>query len=302
MNGLKDGFVGERQVVLPPMIVEIEEKDPLASSLYVTDIGYYPDAARHYCERKEPISQFVLIYCVAGSGWYSIGDRHYKVEKGEFFILPPGVPHSYGADQKKSWTIYWVHFSGEHAAVYAENMDAPQKINVAFNSRIMDRIDIFEEILSTLHSGDSLESLRYASSLLHHFLASMRYLKQFRTSQTNTGGKLSFAFADEKAICDNAIHFMRENIEYQITLQKILDYIGYSQSHFSAIFKRQTGTSPHAYFNRMKIEQACGMLKNTDLKINQICHKLGIKDPYYFSRLFSKTMRMSPTDYRKSLT
>ena len=41
------------------------------------------------------------------------------------------------------------------------------------------------------------------------------------------------------------------------------------------------------------------MLRETDLKINQICHKLGIKDQYYFSRLFSKTMGQSPTDYRK---
>ncbi|MGN1236644.1 MAG: AraC family transcriptional regulator, partial [Bacteroidaceae bacterium] len=269
------------------------------SSLYVTDIGYYPDAAHHYCERNTPINQFVLIYCVDGAVWYRVGNMQHEVARGEFFILPPGIPHSYGADENNSWTIYWVHFSGEHAAIYAENMQTPQKINVAFNSRIMDRISIFEEILSTLQSGDSLENLRYASSLLHHFLASMRYLKQFRTSQVNAGGRLSFAISDEKAICENAIHFMRENIEYHISLQKILDYIGYSQSHFSAMFKRQMGISPHAFFNRMKMEQACELLRETDMKINQICHKLGIKDQFYFSRLFSKVIGVSPSAYRK---
>ena len=60
----KDGFQGERQIVLPPVIVEMERKDPLVSSLYVTDIGYYPNATNHYRARKQPIDQYVLIYCV----------------------------------------------------------------------------------------------------------------------------------------------------------------------------------------------------------------------------------------------
>ena len=34
------------------------------------------------------------------------------------------------------------------------------------------------------------------------------------------------------------------------------------------------------------------------MKLNQICYKLGIDDPYYFSRLFTKIMGMSPRNYR----
>jgi YesN/AraC family two-component response regulator len=35
------------------------------------------------------------------------------------------------------------------------------------------------------------------------------------------------------------------------------------------------------------------------MRINQICYKVGIEDCYYFSRLFSKVVGMSPSDYRK---
>ena len=66
-------------------------------------------------------------------------------------------------------------------------------------------------------------------------------------------------------------------------------------------FKKHTGMSPLAYFNRLKIERACQLLKDTDLKVNQICLKLGIDDQYYFSRLFSKTMGISPTAYRETV-
>lgn len=296
----KDGFVGERQIVLPPMVVEMERSDSLASSLYITDIGYYPSATHHYRERKTPISQFVLIYCVEGTGWYSVSGKEYKVQSGEYFVLPPNQPHSYGASERDSWTIYWIHFSGEHACIYAEGMLTPQRINVAMNSRIMDRINIFEEILRTLHSGNGIEELRYASSLLHYFLASMRYIGLFRGIRQQENPEAASLSANQgKFVCEAAIHFMKENLENSIKLQHIAGYTGYSQTHFSSMFKKHMGMSPMAYFNHLKIKQACYLLRETDLKVNQICRKLCIDDQYYFSRLFSKIMNISPTAYRK---
>lgn len=289
MVRLKDGFMGERAIVLSPMVVEMEENDPIVSSLYVTDIGYYPHATHHYRDRSHAINQYVLIYCIDGSGWYRIGHREYKVGRNQYFILPAGIPHTYGADPSGSWTIYWIHFRGEHASYFAEGAQEPQEINVNMNSRILERNNMFEEIMSTLAAGHDLERLRYASSLLHHYLASMRYLKLFRSSVQRS---------DDASMVDAAIHFMQENLEKRITLQDIVRFVGYSPSHLSVIFKRQTGHSPLNYFNEMKIERACHLLETTDMKINQISYKVGIDDSLYFSRLFSKVKGISPSAYR----
>ena len=64
MIKLKDGFNGERALVLPLSVVQEMEKDALSSVLHITDIGYYPKALHHFRERTEPISQFVFIYCI----------------------------------------------------------------------------------------------------------------------------------------------------------------------------------------------------------------------------------------------
>ena len=123
-------------------------------------------------------------------------------------------------------------------------------------------------------------------------LGTLRYIQQYRNAGTNQ--------VEDEGIVDVAIHYMKENMEKHLSLEEISTQIGYSPSHFSMLFKKQTGHSPLTYFNLLKIQQACLLLDTTDMKINQICYKIGIEDTYYFSRLFSKIMGMSPREYRKS--
>lgn len=59
---IKSGFDGERSLVLPKIIVEAMEKDPIARLLHITDIGYYPKASHHYRHRDPPIDQNIFIY------------------------------------------------------------------------------------------------------------------------------------------------------------------------------------------------------------------------------------------------
>lgn len=287
----KDGFNGEQMIVLPQMAIDMERTDPLASSLYITDIGFYPKAAGHYRERAIPITQNVLIYCVEGRGWYRVGGNEYKVEPDQYFILPAGSPHTYASDEQKPWTIYWVHFMGEHAAIYAEGALEPHDVKPGVMSRISERNNIFEEIFNTLNNGYGRENLRYASSLLHHYLASMRYLSQFRNASRKD---------KDTDVAGAAIHYMKENAEKRLSLNELAAYTGFSPTHFSALFKQQTGHSPLNYFNILKIQAACRLLTSSEMKINQICYKVGIDDCYYFSRLFRKTMGMSPKQYREN--
>lgn len=292
MIRMKDGFIGERSIVLPPMVIDMEENDPLVSNLYITDIGFYPNACHHYRSRTQAIDQYILIYCVDGEGWYRLDNKEYKVTRNQFFILPARKPHTYGAVEGGSWTIYWIHFSGHLAHYYADGAVSPQEINISINSRLRDRQNIFDEIFHTLDNDVSLEDLRYTSSLLHHYLASMRYLKQFRAVSGNMG-KIN--------IVDAAIHYMKENIEKHISIQDVVNYVGYSTTRFLCLFKEQIGCTPLSYLNRLKIERSCVLLKNTDMRINQICFKIGIKDSLYFSRMFSKIIGMSPREYREKL-
>lgn len=292
MIKLKEGFDGERSIVLPKIIIELLEKDPLASILHITDIGYYPKAEHHYRERKEGINQFVFIYCINGNGWFSVNGNRYEVHANQYFILPAGIPHAYASHTDTPWTIYWIHFKGTLASFYAEKASTPMNINPELHSRISHRIDMFEEIFNTLKNGYTTENLQYISSLFHHYLGSLRYLQQYRDANHSP--------IDDNNAIQGAIHYMKENLEKRLTLIEIAKAVGYSSSHFSIIFKKETGYAPLNYFNLLKIQQACFLLDTTEMKIKQICYKIGIEDAYYFSRLFRKIMGVSPRAYKKS--
>lgn len=291
MVKIKDGFQGSRIIVLPQSIIKQLENDPLTSALYVTDIGFFPKANNHHRERKVPIDQYVLIYCVNGCGWYQIDNMRKEVCSNQFFILPAGKPHSYGAKENTPWTIYWIHFKGNLAPYYSLHALQPIEVQPAKNSRIQDRLEIFEEIYRTLDSNYSKENLRYASSLLHYFLGSLMNMRQFH----KIGNESDY----EESKIQVSIHYMKENIEKKLTVEDFAQNTGYSVSHYSAVFRQLTGHTPLAYFNLLKIRQACFLLDTTNMKMRQICFKIGIEDAYYFSRLFSKLMGMSPKSYRE---
>lgn len=286
----KDGFSGERALVIPALIIREIEKNPLINALHITDIGYYPCAKHHFRKRETPISQYVFIYCVEGKGWFELNNEHHTIQGNQCFILPANRPHSYGADEKDPWTIYWIHFKGELAPHYASGLLTPIDIKPNIYSRINGRLNLFEEIYHTLESGYSKANLMYAASAFHHFLGSICYLQEYR----NAAGD---SVSDD--LVNAAIHFMKENIGQKLSITELANHTGYSVSHFSSIFSNRTGHSPVNYFNLLKIQHACYLIDNTDIKMNQVCYKVGIEDCYYFSRLFSKIMGISPTAYKK---
>lgn len=287
---ISEGFTGQRSVVVPQLILDIASADPMLAALHITAMGYYPKAENHFKKRETPIEDFILIYCIDGEGWYEISGELHMVPSNSFFILPAGIKHSYGADSSNPWTIYWCHFKGTLAKAYSTHACRPYKISPTSNSRIRERNDLFEEIFASLDRSLTADSIRYASALLHHYLATLRYLPEYR-------GVLGSG--ENEDIVDATIHFLKENVEKALTLPQIAEYSGLSSSYLSAIFKKRTGQAPLTYFNHLKIRQACRLLTDTDMKLNSICHKVGISDPYYFSRLFSKTIGMSPSEYRR---
>lgn len=285
----KDGFKGQRAIVLPQTIKSILQQNEITSLLYITDIGYYPKAEGHYRKREEGAEQHILIYCTEGKGWFSVNGVKHDVNKEEFFIIEANTPHSYGTYESKPWSIYWIHFTGEKSHLFKSIYNKVIKIDEAPEARYKDRLLMFEEIFKNLEMGYSMENLEYVSLCLWHFIASFRFISQYREINKSRKGD----------VIQESITYMKDNIDKKMVLEDIAEFVGYSPSHFGQIFLKKTGQTPLNYFNQLKIQKACQMLDFTDLKIKEIASELGFYDQYHFSKTFFKLTGETPTNYKK---
>lgn len=287
----KEGFSGQRTIVLPKSIIQALEQDPITANVHVTDIGYYPNAKFHFRKRDEGIEQHILLYCISGCGWVEVDGRRSRLNENQLVVLPAGTPHQYGSDTSTPWSIYWLHFKGEQAQLYAQRLGVPVSLEPSSTSRNEERIGLFESIYSTLEMGYGVDNLCYASICLQYFLGSILFKDRY--ANRNDGASPA---ADTVSQC---IHFMNENIEKKLTLNDLTAFAKYSSTQLTAIFKARTGYSPIDYLILLKVQKACQYLDHTKMKITQISPKVGIEDPLYFSRIFQKKMGMSPSEYRK---
>ena len=290
-NGMElksEGFRGERSIVLPPAIIDLLIKNETTQSLYITDIGYYPKASGHFRSRPDGANENVLIYCIDGKGWFSVNNKKYNIDRNQFFILEKNLPHEYGADRQSPWSIYWVHFTGEKAAIFSSVFNQVLDIAPSESDRIQERISIFEEIYQNLELGYSQDNLEYVSMCLWHLLASFRFVQQFRVVNK----------IKQVNLIQQTVLYMKENLNKNLKIEEIADHVHYSVSHFSLMFTKSTSYSPLEYFAQLRIQRACQYLDHTDLSIKSIAYELGFSDPFYFSKVFKTHTSLSPLQYK----
>jgi AraC-like DNA-binding protein len=71
-----------------------------------------------------------------------------------------------------------------------------------------------------------------------------------------------------------------------------------SRAHFSRIFRRTFGLSPHQYLIARRMERATVLLRTTDRPVKEICRTVGLRSVGSFTTRFSRTFGMAPTVYR----
>jgi AraC-like DNA-binding protein len=227
----------------------------------------------------------VLIYCVKGQGWYSVKNKKFTVKQNQYFILPRGVAHEYGAELKNPWSIYWVHFTGENAAYLADYLQPKNNAPVLVAPSAL-RLMLFEDILSHLELLNNNSNLIYANSSLYAFLVS------FQRLHLKTSNK-------EENPIEEVIAYMKANLDKNLTLEDLALHVHMSPSHLSALFRQKTKYSPINLFTSLKIQKASQLLLDEQYNIKTIAASLGYDDPYHFSRVFRNTMGVSPKYFKK---
>ena len=96
-----------------------------------------------------------------------------------------------------------------------------------------------------------------------------------------------------------ALIYISDNYMRQITLEDIADNVGLSRNHFCRIFKSEVKNSFVSHVNKVRINKAIYIMKQTNKKVNQVAIEVGFSDYRYFCKVFKSETGMNPTEYKK---
>jgi len=164
--------------------------------------------------------------------------------------------------------------------------------------------------LAALLSRDGANSANYKEL----FGINNRYMKRIEDSKTTedvsenlcllarmmAGEIFSFQGVRHAAALRKAERFIWDNYTRKLSLKEVAGASGLSAPYFSTVFRDEMGENFLNYLNRIRVEKASGMLKETSLPFSEISAACGFEDHAWFSKIFKNYTGTSPCRYRES--
>lgn len=96
-----------------------------------------------------------------------------------------------------------------------------------------------------------------------------------------------------------ALTFINDNFtDENISLKTVSSYVNLSENHFSVVFAKEVGEPFKKYIINLRINKAKELMKDTNLKIYEICEKVGYRNVEHFSRIFKKVTGVNPNNFK----
>lgn len=92
---------------------------------------------------------------------------------------------------------------------------------------------------------------------------------------------------------------IRENIARDLSVAELAQTVGMSQYYFSKLFKMSTGTTPHQYVMRQRVERAQEHLRGTRTALAEVATLVGFETQSHFTSVFRRLVGATPKHYRE---
>jgi AraC family transcriptional regulator len=93
--------------------------------------------------------------------------------------------------------------------------------------------------------------------------------------------------------------FVYAKMEDELSLSELAQSVGLSIAHFSEMFRKSTGETPHQFVLRLRVERAKQMLRSAESRVLDVAIACGFKTQQHFARVFRQLCGATPTEYRR---
>jgi AraC-like DNA-binding protein len=242
--------------------------------------------------------EYELTLITKGEGKRLVGDSYEHFVAGDLVLLGTGMPHTWvsSLECKEDVSAIVIQFSGK----FIESFLCHPEFNTI--AALLDRSSVglqftsagkeLQQKIIQLPKQEPAEKIVFLLHILHRLSTE---------SARPLASRYFFPVKGEKN--ENRINkvfeYIHKHVKDELTLEHAASLIHLSASAFCKFFRRATGKTFSAYVNEIRIGNAATLLIESDKTIGQVASEAGFESLTYFNRVFFRTKKVSPREFRK---
>lgn len=242
---------------------------------------------------------YAALILLSGNTEYRIGAEAGEIEAGKALVLEPGVTASVRGLEAEYLTLALAPSYVLDCAARAQLTGAGGR--VTFRASVIDQDerlarlahDLAEE-LTHEEAGQEMVVAALIEQIIVHLLR--RHANVRRTDEL----ELSRVGLVDRRI-RRAVELMHAHLDRELPLEEMAAAAYLSPFHFSRLFKKVTGATPHAYLANLRAARAQRLLAETDLSVTEVSARVGYASPSHFTKAFSRATGLTPRAFRAAL-
>lgn len=227
----------------------------------------------------------IIHFIASGKGTYEKNGIKYSLSSGSGFYCPANEMVYYVADEEEPWEYYWVGFNG---------VDSPWLLSAAGLSsespcfKCDNSAPIVNAMLDIYNSNGS--NLYNELEMTGNLYRLMSYIIKENQSDDNIHRKST-------DYINLSIKYIEHNYSRLISVNDIAASAGISRSHLYRLFTQELNITPNEYLIQYRINNACKLLRTSNINVSEAAYSSGFSDPLYFSRVFKRVKGVTPSAY-----
>lgn len=232
---------------------------------------------------------YIVHYIMDGKGIYQVGEKKYKLSKGQGFLIEPEELTFYQADQEEPWSYLWVGVGGTGARKFIQDigLNSQQRI-----FRCADGEKLNEIVMDMMkHTRSTVSDLYYLQGKLYELfsvLAADVVIEELMEENK------------ENRYIQEAVTYIRNHYAAGLTVEELAGYLGVNRSYFYTLFKNKLQLSPKEFLTKFRISRAREQLILTEESVENIAVACGYHSTLVFTKNFKQETGMTPTEFRKT--